>query len=199
MQAFRNNQIQQLTIPTELWSIGQDAFIGNSITEIDVMGHRTRFNSNWTSIGFPSNLLPTKIIFDSSEDIINNKLVFVQQEFVSFTFEGDDYVTLVTDFSFPDGSYYPFLLRNVQSSIKSIYLAYPSNTALSDLQKVRFRISLWHNDSLANNREFINSYEGLFENNRLDHRIEIAGLMVTKTYYMLIEFESSSNNFRFQD
>ncbi len=63
--AFRNNQLSSVTIPASVISIGSYAFNQvstypwSSVTiEYDASNPLTRFNSSWTSIGWPSNLMP---------------------------------------------------------------------------------------------------------------------------------------------
>lgn len=63
--AFRNNQLSSVTIPASVTSIGSYAFNQvstypwSSVTiEYDASNPLTRFNSSWTSIGWPSNLMP---------------------------------------------------------------------------------------------------------------------------------------------
>ena len=56
--AFYNNNLADLIIPSSVVTIGSEAFTGNPFTTITVEGvDSLRFNSNWTSIGFPAKLM----------------------------------------------------------------------------------------------------------------------------------------------
>ncbi len=58
-QAFYNNKIKSIVIPESVETIESYAFYNNSFSEITIMGDQTRFNSNWTNIGFPASLKPS--------------------------------------------------------------------------------------------------------------------------------------------
>ncbi len=60
-EAFNNNYITSVTIPATVTTIGDNAFyksFSNEWNSITVLGTATRFNSRWTTIGFPTNLMP---------------------------------------------------------------------------------------------------------------------------------------------
>lgn len=56
--AFYNNNINSIVIPESVEIIENSAFYNNSFSKITIMGDQTRFNSNWTNIGFPESLKP---------------------------------------------------------------------------------------------------------------------------------------------
>jgi hypothetical protein len=58
--AFRNTKLTSITIPASVTSIGNRAFSDTPLTEVIIEGDQTRFNSNWTSIGFPESLKPSE-------------------------------------------------------------------------------------------------------------------------------------------
>lgn len=55
--AFRDNNIDSVTIGAIITDIGNDAFTGNAITWVWIFGDETRFDSRWTEIGLPIELL----------------------------------------------------------------------------------------------------------------------------------------------
>ena len=57
---FANSNITKLKISTNVENIENNAFYNNPLEEITIEGDKTRFNKNWTYIGFPSNLKPTQ-------------------------------------------------------------------------------------------------------------------------------------------
>ena len=69
--AFRNNliEIESVIIGKNVEYIGENAFKYSNIKKITILGDRTRFNSNWKSIGFPKNLKPIKDINDLKNKI----------------------------------------------------------------------------------------------------------------------------------
>ena len=58
-QAFSNNQLTSVTIPDSVISIGEFAFLVNNISEVIILGDKTRFNDDWSNIGFPEELKPS--------------------------------------------------------------------------------------------------------------------------------------------
>lgn len=59
--AFSQASLTKITIPSSVTSIGNNAFSSNTkINEIIIKGDQTRFNSNWTNIGFPASLKPSE-------------------------------------------------------------------------------------------------------------------------------------------
>ena len=58
--AFYETKLTSITIPASVTSIGNGAFSRVPLTEIIIEGDKTRFNSNWASIGFPANLKPSE-------------------------------------------------------------------------------------------------------------------------------------------
>lgn len=58
--AFSDNKIKELTIPSNVTYIQSSAFSYNPIETLTIEGNKTRFNSLWTSIGFPEGLKPTQ-------------------------------------------------------------------------------------------------------------------------------------------
>ena len=55
---FAYNNISSITIPNTVVSIGDRAFYVNNLQSITIFGDQYRFNSQWESIGFPSELKP---------------------------------------------------------------------------------------------------------------------------------------------
>lgn len=60
MYNFANSNITKLKISKNVKNISYGAFYNNPIKEIDIEGDKTRFNSDWDNIGFPSNLKPAQ-------------------------------------------------------------------------------------------------------------------------------------------
>lgn len=61
VEAFLDNYITSITIPATVTTIGDNAFYKSSSNQwnnITILGTATRFNSRWTTIGFPTNLMP---------------------------------------------------------------------------------------------------------------------------------------------
>ena len=58
--AFYGTELTSITIPESVASIGERAFSNTPLTEVIIEGDQTRFNSNWTSIGFPESLKPSE-------------------------------------------------------------------------------------------------------------------------------------------
>ncbi len=56
--AFSGNKLTKITIPASVRKIGTHAFYGNDLKEVEIKGNRTRFNKDWSIIGFPENLKP---------------------------------------------------------------------------------------------------------------------------------------------
>jgi len=55
--AFAYNQLTNITISESVTSIGEEAFKNNKFPDADaitVKGDSTRFDSQWTGIGFPT-------------------------------------------------------------------------------------------------------------------------------------------------
>ena len=59
VSAFRNNQITEVVIPASVTFIGRLAFNSNSIKKVTIEGDKTRFNDQWTKIGFPEDQKPS--------------------------------------------------------------------------------------------------------------------------------------------
>ena len=57
--AFYGTELTSITIPESVASIGERAFSNTPLTEVIIEGDQTRFNSNWTRIGFPESLKPS--------------------------------------------------------------------------------------------------------------------------------------------
>jgi hypothetical protein len=57
--AFEFNNLAEITISEYVVDIDSYAFRNNPITQITIEGVETRFNDEWTSIGFPVELMPT--------------------------------------------------------------------------------------------------------------------------------------------
>jgi hypothetical protein len=56
---FLTNNLSTLVIPSSVTTIESSAFYNNPFTSITIEGaYPQRFNYNWTSIGFPSSLMP---------------------------------------------------------------------------------------------------------------------------------------------
>lgn len=60
MNAFYGTKLTSITIPDSVASIGERAFSNTPLTEVIIEGDQTRFNSNWTRIGFPESLKPSE-------------------------------------------------------------------------------------------------------------------------------------------
>lgn len=58
--AFDGTKLTSITIPSSVTSISSNAFSSTPLTEVIIKGDKTRFNSNWASIGFPANLKPSE-------------------------------------------------------------------------------------------------------------------------------------------
>ena len=57
---FYYNSISSIVIPSSVVTIGDSAFDSNSLDSITIEGNEFRFNSNWTAIGFPYDLMPVQ-------------------------------------------------------------------------------------------------------------------------------------------
>lgn len=60
MDAFYGTKLTSVTIPASVISISSNAFSNTPLTEVIIEGDKTRFNSNWRSIGFPESLKPSE-------------------------------------------------------------------------------------------------------------------------------------------
>ncbi len=58
--AFSDNKLTKITIPERVEKIWDYAFYNNAIKEVEIKGNRTRFNNDWSHIGFPENLKPSE-------------------------------------------------------------------------------------------------------------------------------------------
>lgn len=56
--AFVHNELTSVTIPKNVKTIGMRAFSENPLTSVIIEGDETRFNDEWTVIGFPEELKP---------------------------------------------------------------------------------------------------------------------------------------------
>ena len=56
--AFSDNNLTSITIPSSVTTIVDSAFSNNPFTSVTIQGTATRFNSDWTLIGFPEALKP---------------------------------------------------------------------------------------------------------------------------------------------
>ncbi len=55
---FEGNNIENITIPESVSEISYSAFKENPIKKVIIKGAETRFNENWSNIGFPDNQMP---------------------------------------------------------------------------------------------------------------------------------------------
>jgi hypothetical protein len=53
-----NSTLRNVTIPAQVSSLSNSAFINTNLTSVIIQGVETRFNTTWTQIGFPGNLMP---------------------------------------------------------------------------------------------------------------------------------------------
>ena len=76
-KAFKDSDLTSVTIPVSVTKIGDGAFNSNyNLTSIIIEGDRTRFNSEWSSIGFSYELMPEIINYNGMYfDTINGKIV----------------------------------------------------------------------------------------------------------------------------
>ncbi|QWB99900.1 leucine-rich repeat protein [Mycoplasmatota bacterium] len=54
--AFYYNRLTSLTVPDSVTTIGERAFFANDLESITILGDETRFNEDWTMIGYPAEL-----------------------------------------------------------------------------------------------------------------------------------------------